>query len=168
MTRIIDRMAVVLALGAGLVVVALVALTFTDVILRYLFSAPLRGRSDFIEMGMVVAILLAAPYTWRISGHIDVDLFKALPWHAAEKTRLISVRLLVAAIFGVTAWKAWRGAEDAELFNEATNMILIPHRPFLLFVAGVSALHVALLLIECVVLGRAAKKSGAIGKVDPA
>lgn len=161
MTRAIDRVVVYMAIGAGLVVAALVALTFADVILRYFFSAPLRGRQDLVEMGMVVAVLLAAPFTWRINGHIDVDLFKALPWRVAEKVRLIGIRLLAAAIFGVIGWMAWRGAEDAALFNEATNMILIPHRPFMLFIAAICVLHTALLLIECVALGRSNTSGGA-------
>jgi len=166
MTRTIDRVVTLMALCAGLMVAALVALTFADVILRYFFSAPLRGRQDLVEMGMVLSILLAAPYTWRINGHIDVDLYKALPWHAAEKIRLIGIRLLVAAIFGIIAWMAWRGAEDAALFNEATNMILIPHRPFMLFIGIVCVIHTALLLTECVILFRPSKASGADGKVD--
>lgn len=166
MTKFIDRAVILMALCAGLMVAALVALTFTDVILRYFFSAPLRGRQDLVEMGMVISVLLAAPYTWRINGHIDVDLFKALPWRALEKIRLIGIRLLVAGIFAILARMAWRGAEDAALFNEATNMILIPHRPFMLFVGVICVAHTALLLIECVVLGRSPKSAGNGERVD--
>ena len=167
MTRTIDRVAAFMALCAGLVASALVALTFTDVILRYFFSAPLHGRQDLVEMGMVVTVLLAAPYTWRINGHIDVELFRALPWRMAEKIRVVGIRLLVAGIFGIIAWMAWLGAEDAALFNEATNIILIPHRPFMLFVGAVCVIHTALLLTECIVLSRSQGTSAAGGKDDP-
>ena len=55
MDRLIDRVAMLMSVIAGLVLCFVVALTFYDVLLRYLFSAPLRGRQDLVEMGMVVS-----------------------------------------------------------------------------------------------------------------
>ena len=75
MHKLIDQLTSLMAIVGGLVLVGLVALTFYDVILRYLFSAPLRGRQDIVEMGMVLTLMLAAPYTWRVSGHIIPTAF---------------------------------------------------------------------------------------------
>ena len=57
---------------------ALIGLTFVDVILRYLFAAPILGATDVLQMGMVVVISLAFPFTWRTGGHIVVDLHAGL------------------------------------------------------------------------------------------
>ena len=59
-----------LAIIAGAVLVGLVVLTFADVLMRYLFSAPIAGRQDIVEVGMVAVLSLAAPYAWRIGDHI--------------------------------------------------------------------------------------------------
>ena len=151
MLKFIDALVKLLAILAGLVLVALVALTFVDVIMRYFFSAPLRGRQDIVEMGMVLAVFLAAPYTWRINGHISVDLYETLFFPRLESIRQLFVMVSVAGIFALIAWRALIAAEDAALLNEATNMIAIPHKPFMLLIAGISILHAALILIECVV-----------------
>ncbi len=146
----LDRAVTLMAIAGGLVVAGLVVLTFVDVIMRYFFSAPMRGRQDIVEMGMVTALLLAAPYTWRIGGHISVDLFRRLPVPALERLRWLFVKLLVAAVFGLIGWRAWYAAEDAALFNEATNMITIPHRPFIWLIMVVSLVHAAIILVECI------------------
>ncbi len=148
MDRLIDRVAMLMSVAAGLVLCFVVALTFYDVILRYLFSAPLRGRQDMVEMGMVVSLMLATPYTWRIAGHISVDLYEAIPIRALEVLRQLVVKLLVAGVFALIAWRSVEAAEDAALFGEATNMILIPHLSFIRLITAIGALHALIVLYE--------------------
>lgn len=153
MNAFLDRAAALLAIIAGLVLSAVVILVFVDVILRYFFDAPWGGRQDVVEMGMVVSILLAAPYAWRASDHITVDLLPNLPFRWLERARAWFVNLAIAAIYGLIAWRAWFAAEDAVLFNEATNMIALPHRPFIFLIMIVAALHAAMIVVECWVPG---------------
>ncbi len=148
MMRQMDRLAALMAIAAGLVLAGLVVLTFTDVILRYFLSDPLRGRQDIVEMGMVLSVLLAAPYTWRIGGHISVDLYSGLAFPALERARKLLMGISVAGVFCLIAWRAWLAAEDAALFNEATNMIAIAHRPFILAIMAMAALHAVLIVLE--------------------
>ena len=72
--RVLDNLCVGFAMIAGLILFGLVGLTFLDVIMRYIFSSPIFGARDVLEMGMVVVISLGFPFTWRIGGHIVVDL----------------------------------------------------------------------------------------------
>lgn len=153
MGAVLNRAAELLAIIAGLVLSAVVVLVFVDVILRYFFDAPWGGRQDLVEMGMVVSILLAAPYAWRASDHISVDLLPNLPFRWLECARAWFVNLAVAGIYGLIAWRAWFAAEDAMLFNEATNMIAIPHRPFILLIMIIAALHAAMIVVECLAPG---------------
>ncbi len=147
--RWIDRISLLMAIVAGLILVGLVAVTFYDVIMRYFLSAPMRGRQDIVEMGMVLSILLASLYTWRIGGHISVDLYEILITPTLERVRALLINLSVAGVFGLIAWTAWHGAEGAALFNEATNMIAISHRPFMLVIMVVSTMHALLIVAEC-------------------
>ncbi|MCY4548714.1 MAG: TRAP transporter small permease [Defluviicoccus sp.] len=146
--RALDNIAGALAVVSGLVLVALIGLTFADVVLRYVFAAPILGAKDLLEMGMVTVVALAFPFTWRIGGHIVVDLIPEYPIDALNRGREIAVRAICAAIFALLAWQAWLRADDAALFNEATNMIALPFQPFFRVLAGAAAFQTLVLAAE--------------------
>ena len=98
--RFIDTLCVGLAVISGLVLIGLIGLTFFDVILRYIFSAPIFGARDVLEMGMVVVLSLGFPFTWRIGGHIVVDLLPDYGIRALTTMRDLIVRLIGIGIFG--------------------------------------------------------------------
>jgi TRAP-type C4-dicarboxylate transport system permease small subunit len=146
--RHIDTVCAWLAVFSGLILVALISLTFFDVILRYIFSAPIFGARDLLEMGMVVVISLAFPFTWRAGGHIVVDLIPDYGIKFLTIARDLVVRLIGVVIFTLLAWRAWIRSDDAVLFTEATNMIGLPFSPFFIILAAGSALQVVVLSVE--------------------
>jgi len=150
--RLIDVLCVSLAVFSGLILLSIIGLTFVDVVLRYILSAPIFGARDILEMGMVVVISLAFPFTWRMGGHIVVDLIPDYNIAALTITRDLVVRAIGSAMFGMLAWRCWIRANDAVLFNEATNMIELPFSPFFIFLAAASVLQTFVLIIESVFL----------------
>ncbi len=145
----LDTVCTALAIISGLILLSLVGLTFTDVIMRYLLSAPILGSTDLLEMGMVLVFAMALPFTWRAGGHIVVDLLPDYPLRCATAARDAVVRLLGLLVFALLAWQAWLRAGDAALFNEATNMIEIPFRPFFLVLALCAAVQALVFAVEC-------------------
>ena len=154
--KALDVFSAALAVVSGLILLALIGLTFVDVILRYIFSSPILGAKDLLEMGMVVVISLAFPFTWRIGGHIVVDLIPDYGIKFLTTLRDVVVRLIGIEIFRHLAWNAWIRAGDAKLFNEATNMIEVPFQPFFWILSIAAGFPVLLLVFEVVrlVLGR--------------
>ncbi len=154
--KALDVFSAALAVVSGLVLLGLIGLTFVDVILRYIFSSPILGAKDLLEMGMVVVISLAFPFTWRIGGHIVVDLIPDYGIKFLTTLRDVVVRLIGIEIFRHLAWNAWIRAGDAKLFNEATNMIEVPFQPFFWILSIAAGFQVLLLVFEVVrlVLGR--------------
>jgi TRAP-type C4-dicarboxylate transport system permease small subunit len=148
--RALDVLCAALAVVSGVVLLGLIGLTFADVILRYLFSAPILGAKDLLEMGMVVVISLAFPFTWRIGGHIVVDLIPDYGVKFLTVLRDVVVRLIGIEIFRHLAWNAWIRAGDAALFNEATNMIEIPFQPFFWTLSIAAGFQVFVLVFEAV------------------
>ena len=146
--RFLDRLCAGLAVVSGLILLALIGLTFVDVVLRYIFSAPFLGAKDLLQMGMVLVISLAFPFTWRMGGHIVVDLFPDYGIEALTRTRDSVVRLIGIVIFALLAWRAWVRAEDAPLFNEATNMIEVPFQPFFWVLSAAAAFQAVVLCVE--------------------
>ena len=148
--RALDGLCVIFAIIAGLVLFGLIGLTFLDVILRYIFSAPIFGARDVLEMGMVVVISLSFPFTWRIGGHIVVDLLPDYGFEVLTVIRDLLVRIIGCILFGLLAWRSLLAAEDAALFNEKTNMIELPFQPFLWLLAFASVFQALVLLTECI------------------
>lgn len=148
--RILDTLCVGLAVLAGLILVALIGLTFVDVVMRYIFSSPIFGARDLLETGMVIVISLAFPLTWRAGGHIVVDLIPDYGMRALTVVRDLVVRAIGIFIFGVLAWRCWLRADDAALFNEATNMIEVPFQPFFWILSAAALFQTLVLVIECI------------------
>ena len=146
--RAIDSLCVVFAIIAGLILFSLIGLTFIDVIMRYIFSNPVFGARDVLEMGMVVVVALGFPFTWRIGGHIVVDLLPDYGFALLTIVRDLFVRLIGVTIFALLAWRAFLAAEDAALFNEKTNMIELPFQPFLWLLSFSSVFQAVVLLAE--------------------
>lgn len=146
--RLLDGVCAGLAVVSGLVLLALIGLTFVDVVLRYIFAAPFLGAKDLLQMGMVLVISLAFPFTWRMGGHIVVDLIPDYGLKALTAARDLVVRLIGILIFALLAWRAWIRADDAALFNEATNMIELPFQPFFWVLAFAAAFQVFVLCVE--------------------
>ena len=146
--KALDNISGGLAVVSGCILVALIGLTFADVVLRYVFAAPILGAKDLLEMGMVTVVALAFPFTWRIGGHIVVDLFPDYRIGALNRGRDVTVRAIGGSIFALLAWRAWVRADDAALFNEATNMIALPFRPFFWVLAGAAAFQALVLAAE--------------------
>ena len=56
--KVIDNLCIVLAFVSGLILLAIIGLTFCDVILRYLFSAPIFGARDVLDLTVRKGALL--------------------------------------------------------------------------------------------------------------
>jgi TRAP-type C4-dicarboxylate transport system permease small subunit len=146
--KLLDSLCAGLAVVSGLILLALIGLTFVDVVLRYVFSSPFLGAKDLLQMGMVMVISLAFPFTWRMGGHIVVDLIPDYGLEALTRLRDLVVRLIGIFIFALLAWRGWIRADDAVLFNEATNMIGVPFQPFFLVLAIAAAFQTFVLCVE--------------------
>ena len=165
--RTIDSLCVGLAVFSGLILFGIIGLTFFDVVLRYIFAAPIFGARDLLEMGMVVVISLAFPFTWRIGGHIVVDLIPDYGIAVFTIIRDLFVRLIGIFIFALLAWRSWIRSDDAVLFNEATNMIELPFSPFFIVLAVASAFQVVVLGIESARLLAGASVAHTIQMAEP-
>lgn len=78
MERIFKSIERVLAVLAGIALLIMMVLTFTDVIGRYGFNKSIFGTSEMIEALMVVVIFAGVAFVTVSDQHIKVDIFD--PW----------------------------------------------------------------------------------------
>ena len=63
-----------LAVLGGVLLMALMGMTVTDVIGRYLFNAPLRGATELTELLLAAVVFLGLPAVALADEHVTVDL----------------------------------------------------------------------------------------------
>lgn len=141
-----DRFLRYLALAAGVLLLALMLFTVVDVVLRYVFNAPLRSVYEFTEFMMAAIVFLAVAYTGWVGAHISVDIFAK--WLERPSLRFIPAVLafMGAALFALIAYRSV--LEAIATFDQLSNLLRWPYYPFRFAVAFGSALFAAVLLVQ--------------------
>jgi len=120
---------------AGIGLVAMLALTFADVIAVKAFKSPIPGAIEMVSFLSVVVIAFAIAYTLQLKGHIQVEFFVSrLP------VRIRSViGILVSAagivLFALLAWRSYEYARVLQLSGEVSMTQRIPFYPFVYAIA---------------------------------
>ena len=125
----------------------MVALTFVDVILRYIFNSPIKGVLEITEVMMILAIFLAVAHTQNEKAHISIDLITS---HLAPKARTIMEFITTLLGIGIFIIAIWRTIVQTMLFVQKNVMhsqyFSLPNAPFSAIVAlGCTALCLLLL-----------------------
>jgi TRAP-type transport system small permease protein len=132
-----------------LMLCAMVALTFTDVLGRRLFNTPVFGANDITEHLMAVIIFAGLPLLTAQRAHLSIDLLDH--WLLRPGWRLWHrvVDLLIAAVLGLIAWEYFLAVEEAQAINEVSQALLIPRSWMYAFIAATTALSaVAALFVD--------------------
>jgi TRAP-type C4-dicarboxylate transport system permease small subunit len=145
---VLDRTLRALALGAGAVLLALLALVLFDVVMRYALRLPFLGAYEFTELAMVLIVFLALPYCAATGGHVAVDLLAPVLDRPGLRWIAVLVHLAGAALLVVIAWRTVLHALGSAARGEATNMMKVPHAPFELVAAASVAIFAAVLIAQ--------------------
>jgi TRAP-type C4-dicarboxylate transport system permease small subunit len=124
--RLLHRAATGIALLGGLVLFALTLLTVISVVGRAVFSAPIPGDFELVELGMAVAIFSFLPYCQIVRGNVIVDLFTTKA-SARTKALLDGVgNLLYTAIAALLTWRVALGGLEIRSYHETTMVLQVP------------------------------------------
>lgn len=116
-------------IGAA-VIFGMMALTFVDVIMRYVFNASLRGAFEVTELMMVILIYAGLPLVSRNNLHVTTDLLESKLSGAVRRVSDAVIHLIVAAALFGAAWLIWIKAGRATQLNDVTAALKIPLAPF--------------------------------------
>jgi TRAP-type transport system small permease protein len=126
---------------------AIVALTFTDVVGRRLFNTPVFGANDITEHLMALIIFSGMPLLTAQRGHLSIDLFdhwllqpRWRAWHKA-------VDVLIAAVLGLIAWQYFVAIQEARDINEVSPALTIPRAWMYTFISITTAIAAVLALL---------------------
>jgi TRAP-type transport system small permease protein len=130
---------------SALSVAWIVALTFADVLGRYLFASPVRGSVEMIEYAMAMVIFSALPLVTRQRGHVSVSLIDGWFKGLGQRIKVLICDVISALALGLLTWRLFlQGQGDLESGN-ATVVLELPHAPLsfaMAFLAGLTTLVV--------------------------
>ena len=124
--RILLYLSTFLSIFGGCVLIVIVIINVFSILGRVLFSSPLLGDFELVEMGCAVAIFSFLPLCQLKNGNVIVDFFSAkFPFLCRTALDSFSSLLfgLVAAFF---TWRMLYGVGDMFHYNEQTMLLKIP------------------------------------------
>lgn len=124
--RFLYGWSVLSALGGAVVLFLVCFLSTYSVIGRWLFSSPVLGDVELVQMGAAISIAAALPYAQMRNAHIIVDFFTL---RAPLKVRLyldVFAALLLAFCAAILAWRSTLGGIETYEYAESTMILAWP------------------------------------------
>ena len=136
LARTLDR---ILVAGTAASLFAMMAFTFADVVLRYLFARPVRGGLEVVELLMVAMIFSALPLVSRRDEHVTIDTIEQHFPDAVKAALRRVMHAIAAAGLGGAGWLMYRKAATLAEFGDRTQLLGVPIAPFVYFMAALLA-----------------------------
>ena len=129
------RVESILGAAASSILLAMMLLTFVDVVARYAFNRPVRGAFEVTELMLVVLIFAGLPLVSYADEHALMDFIDRLlrPGGKIRLERLVHV-ICAGVMFGL-AWLVWLKADRIWGYRDATDVLRIVYGPFVYFMA---------------------------------
>ena len=114
------------AILGGLVFVGLVIMSIVSIVGRKLFSAPVPGDVEVLQMLAAVASASFFAYCHLMHGDVKVDFFTA--GIGTSKRRILDAAgsMLLGMVGAVLTWRTWTGAMSLRDAGESSAILEIP------------------------------------------
>jgi TRAP-type C4-dicarboxylate transport system permease small subunit len=129
------RVEALLGVVASVILLAMMLLTFVDVVARYIFSRPVRGAFEVTELMLLVLIFAGLPLVSFTDEHALMDFIDRLLPSRAQRALEGLVQGVCAAIMFLLAWQVWLKADRIWAYRDATDVLRIVYGPFVYFMA---------------------------------
>ena len=137
-----------LVAGAAASLAGLMCFTFADVVLRYLFAAPIKGGLEITELLMVGMIFSGLPLVSRRDEHVTIDTVEhRFPAGVRGALRRVMHLICGGALAG-SAWLMHGKARTLAEFGDRTQLLAVPIAPFVWFMAVLLAITAVIHLAQ--------------------
>jgi len=125
----------VLGIAASALLFGMMALTFFDVVGRYLLNKPIRGAFEITELGLLVLIFAGLPLVSHADEHVTMDFIDRILPERIARAWLRVVHALCAAIMFFLAWQVWIKANRIASYSDTTDVLRVTIGPFVYFMS---------------------------------
>lgn len=133
-----------LGVASALAMLAMMAVTFVDVVGRYAFNRPLPGGFEITELLLATIIFAGLPSVSAAREHIVVDLVIERYGPRAKRWHNIAVGAVLAVVLAFLAVVMWGKAGDVAAEKDVTAYLAVPIAPLAYFISVSCALSAAL------------------------
>jgi TRAP-type C4-dicarboxylate transport system permease small subunit len=119
-----------LGAAAGVLLFCMMSVTFVDVVLRYIFNAPLRGSFEVTELMLVVLIFAALPLVSRREEHVVMDFLDRYIGPRLYRVLRALEHVVSAAVMSGLSWLLWQRASKLAAYGDTTSVLRIQLAPF--------------------------------------
>ncbi|HSL62440.1 MAG TPA: TRAP transporter small permease [Desulfotignum sp.] len=144
----LNRLSNIMKVIGGIALVGMMLLTVVDVIGR-LFQRPIFGSVEIVGFLATIIVAGALPYTYRIGGHVGVEI---LMQTASRKTQIlvrIATRALTLFLFGLITWQMFLHAGELKQIGEVSMSLKFPTY-YIAYILGFGLLLFAVTIIETI------------------
>jgi TRAP-type transport system small permease protein len=134
------RVEALLGVAASLILLAMMLLTFVDVVARYVVNRPVRGAFEVTELMLLVLIFAGLPLVSFTDEHALMDFVDRLLGPRAQQGLEGAVQVLCGGLMLLLAWIVWTKADRIWAYRDATDVLRILYGPFVYFMAVTIAL----------------------------
>lgn len=120
----------------GIILFLMIVVTFVDVFARYVFSAPLPGRTEATEIGMVILVYFAVAYTYLQGGHVSIDMVVNYLPKTGKKIAIAVSSLLAIGVLLLVSWQSIEYALRVRATGLVAPVLGIPIFPWVFFVSA--------------------------------
>ena len=120
---------------AGVLLFCMMTVTFVDVVLRYIFNAPLRGSFEVTELMLVVLIFAALPLVSRREEHVVMDFLDRCLGPRIYRALRVLEHVVSAAVMSGMGWLLWQRASKLAAYGDTTSVLRIELAPFVYAIA---------------------------------
>ena len=125
----VERLARLLAILGGLVLVAVTALTVASIAGRAFTRqglGPVPGDFELVEALTAFAVFAFLPWCQLRRGHATVDVFTRMLPERANRLIDLVCEVLMTAVVVLIAWRLWYGMADKLRYGETTFILQFP------------------------------------------
>jgi TRAP-type C4-dicarboxylate transport system permease small subunit len=134
---------------ASLALFCLMILTFSDVMLRSVFNAPIQAAADMTRLLMAVTVFSVMPVLSARGDQISVDLLDGFFDRAKlSRTRDVLVDLACGAMLIWPAQRIWVLAERSRSYGDVMEYLSLPVHYVTWFIAVMTAITALVLLLR--------------------
>jgi TRAP-type C4-dicarboxylate transport system permease small subunit len=130
----------VLGVAASAILMAMMCLTFVDVVARYVFNRPIRGGFEVTELLLLVLIFAGLPLVSHADEHVTMDFIDRLVRSRSRVLLNRCIHVVVAALMFFMAWQVSIKAARISSYGDATDVLRIVYGPFVYFSAAMIGL----------------------------
>ena len=134
-SKVVTRFSRGLDLIGGYFYFVLMILVVANVIMRTVFSKPILGTIEFVEIFTAVGIGLTIAYCAVLDEHISVDfVFEYLP-QKIKKVISAFVHVLTLGFLGLAGYMVFQYGTSVLISGRVTPTLGVPYYPFLYIIA---------------------------------